>query len=498
MKRVAGLCLLLILVTVGFAPGAVAHAPAEDGQTQEPTVDGSFDSGEIGCVNGVCHNDSLDLDPSAGLSDAEFSQLVFRSKARVEKLRGERFESEVPVEVVSRDSFREENPLETNQSEAFNRWNDQVWKALFIVEETERAETEIDRTLGGAVTGFYQPTTGEITLVTDEGDRTAINERTLIHELGHALQDQRHDLTSPQFRGETQDADLAVTGVFEGEVVYLEQRYEERCEDGRWECLETPPETVTGGSENQGILQLILQPYSDGPAYISDVLDEEGWSGVDERMEEPPTTTSEIIHREPVEPTTVSVPDHSTEAWERYSVGQNGAEVAGEASVFVMLWYQATEYDADTIDPGLLHQPDHPEATRNYVSESSDGWAGDTLYPYQRGDDDGYVWATEWDTEADAAEFEASYREILAAHEANETETGIFVVDDGGFSGAYAVETDGTRVTVVHAPTTADLFELHSEINPGATNETAPGFGVGVSLAALVAIVAVSRRFHSE
>lgn len=499
MRRLVLWCVLLVVVA-GMVPVAVgAHAGVDHASDADhnhaDTTDDAFNTGAIGCVEGVCYDDELGVTNPSGLDEDELEAIIYRSMARVEELRGERFESAVPVEVMSREEFRELRGV-TGDDEPTDpdRWNNQVWKALFVVGDDTEVSAAIDETVGGAVTGFYQPSTNEIVLVTPDTDAPEINEQTLIHEFAHALQDQRHDLTSPQFRGDTQDADLAVTGVYEGEAVYLETRYEQRCAT-EWECLDEPSRGGVGGGGNQGLLIALLQPYSSGPAYIADVVEREGWSGVDDRMASPPETTRELIHRERFEPQPIDVSDDATEGWERQPHrGVDGAEVAGEASIFVMFWYQATVYDAETIDPGVLGETSHPDEQRNFAAPPSTGWVGDELVPYQRDDDDGYVWTIAWETADDVDEFLTAYDAILQAHEATEHDDGVYVIDDGGFSGAYALSVDDTQVTIVHAPTVDGLFELKPDLDPDPVEEETPGFGVGVGLAALLAALVVFRR----
>ena len=501
MRRAVLCCVLLAVVAGGIVPAVAASHPgvdhddhdhhAGDGAAESADGDG-FNTGPLGCVEDVCHDDELGLTSSSGLDDDELEAVIYRSMARVEELRGERFEDEIPVEIMSREEFRELGASEEESDP--DRWNNQVWKALFVVDDDTDVSAAIDETVGGAVTGFYQPSTNEIVLITPDTDAPQINEQTLIHEFAHALQDQRHDLTSPQFSGDTQDADLAVTGVYEGEAVYLENRYEERCAT-EWECLDEPPRSGGGGGGNQGLLMTLLQPYSSGPAYIADVVEREGWAGVDDRMEEPPETTRELIHRERFDAQSIDVDDEATDGWERHSDrGVEGAEVAGEASIFVMFWYQAVEYDAETIDPSVMHETTHPDEPRNYAAAPSSGWVADELVPYQRNGDDGYVWTLEWETADDADEFRTAYGAILQAHDATETDEGVYVIDDGGFSGAYALSVDDTRVTIVHASTVDGLFELKPNLDPDSVDEETPGFGVAVGLAALVAAAVVFRR----
>ena len=497
MHRAAVYACILLLVVSGVAPAVVVGSATTEATAASAASADGFNTGPLGCVDGVCHDDKLSFNGSDEVSSTELQRLVDRSMARVEHVRGERFESDVPVDVMSRETFRARRGGGSEASE-FDRWNDQVWRALFVVGDERTARAAIDDTVGQSVTGFYRPTTDQIVLITPDPDTPRVNERTLIHELTHALQDQRYDLAQSKYRGATQDADLAVTGVYEGEAVYMERQYRERCGDDRWQCLDDPASGVGGGSDtrNRGVLLTLLQPYSSGPAYIAEVVDTEGWEGVDDRMASPPRTTSEIIHREPVEARQIDRTGTASGGWERYpDQGSDGAEVAGEASIFVMFWYQAAEYDAETIDTGVLTETDHPDERRNYAAEPSAGWVADELVPYRRGDDDGYVWTTEWETPGDASEFRGAYDAILAAHNATTVEAGVYVIQEGGFDGAYAVNTDGTRVTIVHAPTTDGLSELASDLEPNAaTEETVPGFGPLVALVALALVAFVGRR----
>jgi PGF-CTERM protein len=548
MTRLAVFLTTFLLLSAGVAPAVVTAGPATDGaaptaglspsagvdsgslsltqslsSAQSPSSISSLsttastpqvatDSGSdsrLGCVDGVCHDDELGFDEPTNLTDEELDRLVDRSMARVEELRGQQFESSVDVEVRSRESFRDDSVLtNSTRTDSFEQWNDQVWEALFVVGEDQRSAEAIDSTVGAAVNGFYMPSADQIVIVSSTPDSPSVSEQTLIHELVHALQDQQYDLTSPQYRADTQDADLAVDGVVEGEAGYIEARYEERCAAGQWECLDEP---ATAGSNsdspsNQGILLTLLQPYSDGPAYIHEVRTTEGWDGVGERVAEPPETTSTIIHGQPPEAASLDVTNEATDGWRRYAdEGIGGAETAGEASIYVMFWYQAAEYGADTVDTDSLRQATGAYDQYNYSAAPSDGWAGDKLYPYERGEDDGYVWTTQWESARDATEFVEAYGAILDAHDATETDSGAYVVSDGSFSGAYAVDVPDTRVTIVHAPTEAGLFELRPSLEPTAVDDgggptpledDVPGFGVAAALAALVAFVAARRRLR--
>ncbi|GAB7009618.1 Hvo_1808 family surface protein [Halorubrum trueperi] len=441
----------------------------------------------VGCWNGSHYEDDLSFNQSDGLTEAELESLTHLTMARVEHLRERPFREDVPVETVTRTEFMNGSTGSGNgttgvaeDDEAFQRWNDEVWRALFVVGDDAAAGDEIDAVFGGAVTGFYSPGEDRIVLVVREGEEVQIDPSTLAHELVHAMQDQYHDLTHPRYVGATQDADLAVDGIVEGEAVHVEELYDARCANG-WSCLAEPDDGGgSGGSAadyNFGILQTVLQPYSDGALYVEELVDEEGWSAVTEAMESPPDSTAEVIHRNPdYETREIEFEDSATDGWERYpDQGVDGAETTGEASMFVMFWYQSYEYDHLVLDPSasvrenvLIHtQPDEQLRTRanyNYAHDATAGWAGDELYPYRDGEEDGYVWVTEWQTPTDATEFREAYLEMLTAHGDGSYVNGeVYEIDGGDFSGAYGVDRDSTTVTIAHAPEPADVLELRPD-----------------------------------
>ncbi|WP_435074075.1 Hvo_1808 family surface protein [Halorubrum sp. HHNYT27] len=482
---VVGAAAAPIVESVSAGPATVAAGDAPQSATAaECDVGDGPDL--VGCWNGVHYEDELSFNQSDGLSDAELAALTHLTMARVEHVRERPFREDVPVETVSRSQFMNNSVGGNNTTdEAFRRWNDQVWEALFIVGDTENANDEIDSVFGGAVSGFYSPSQDRIVLVVAEGEETRVDPSTLAHELAHAMQDQYHDLTRPRYVGTTQDGDLAINGIVEGEAVHIEERYDARCA-ANWSCLDAPNAAGGGGGSaanfNFGILQTVLQPYSDGALYVAELVDEEGWEAVNETMTNPPGSTAEVIHRNPeYETTAIEFEDTATGDWETYpNQGVDGAETAGEASMFVMFWYQSFEYRYSVLEPDAsagdnvrIHtRPDEQLRTRanyNYAHESTDGWAGDVLYPYRAGADDdardGYVWVTEWQTVGDAADFRETHLTMLTAHGDAEYEAGrVYEIANGDFPGAYGVVRDGTRVTIIHAPEPAGVLELR----PGA------------------------------
>ena len=450
-----GLLLLSSLVTAGVPVAAQQAAPDPDADV-------------IGWENGYWYNESIQVDQSDGLSEAEKEAYVSRAMARIEVLREREFNETVPVSIISRDEFG--NRTTGNSSANFSAWNNQVWEALFIVGEDADVQEALQSTSTAQTSGGYFYVADEITIVTDTPEEASIDRGTLVHELVHAQQDQYYDLTNATYDGETQDGQLATDGLIEGEANYVEDRYEERC-GVEWECVAATSSGAGGGSSdvNFGIFATLFHPYSDGPPYVHSLVEADGWTAVDAKYEAPPNSTEQIIHHTDEEPAPLNVTDTATGGWETFpEQGENGTDTAGEASIFAMLWYQSRDYDADTIPVRTILDAEDPYDTYNYDAIPSSGWANDAVLPYRKGPANeteyGYVWTIEWDTEADATQFLAAYRAILSAHDARRLGERTWVIEAGPFSDAFRVAKEGRRVTIVNAPTVGDLDDVRPDV----------------------------------
>ena len=144
-----------------------------------------------------------------------------------------------------------------------------------------------------------------------------------------------------------------------------------------------------------------------------------------------------------------------------------------------MFWHQSREYNANAITTNTFWNSREtsqnsfglqPSAHFNYTSPPSAGWGNDKLLPIHRSGTDqneyGYIWTTKWDTPLDATEFHTAYSKILAAHNAtkigksDDGKTTLWVIQNGPFADSFAISTTSKTVTIVNAPTPADVEEI--------------------------------------
>ncbi|MDZ7731518.1 MAG: hypothetical protein U5K37_12305 [Natrialbaceae archaeon] len=234
--------LFTVFLLLVVAAGTAAAAPSA--QVTGPTTNGT-----VGYVDGYWYNDSLAVDNQADpvVPEEDLEAVIARTMARIERIRGETFQSAVPVEVMPRDEFQDQGTdLFLNASEAELRRDRVLFEAMFMLERDVDIKEEVRRALWRAVSGYYEPSSNQIVVIAEDTEEPELDEITLGHELVHALQDQRIGLDS--FNRSTIDTGLAINGLLEGESVIVDRTDRARCRGG-WSC------SLVAGNGSGGLLE---------------------------------------------------------------------------------------------------------------------------------------------------------------------------------------------------------------------------------------------------
>jgi len=478
--------------TVGPTP---TPAPTD---TPTPTETETFDFADppedrLGWEAGYWHNESVSVDRSDGLNETELDAVVARSMARVEEVRGLEFEETPPVEVISREAYRERlGDLGEEPTTADRLHQNTKWEATFMINESIDAIGVQERNFAEGTLGLYNRRSEEILIISEDTETPRIDEMTLSHELFHALQDQRFDLSQPEQR--TRESDNARSGIVEGDSHYVEHLYEQRCESD-WDCLQPQNEGSGDGTPDLhvGLWMTSFAPYSEGPEFVQGIHESAGWDAVNEIYENPPGSTEQVIHPDKYpdeDPADVTVEHTPSDGWRVLELdgGVNYASF-GEAGLYSMFYYATFERSQETGAPSPVVVPyqnflNFEEGSRqlrdvgpySYDHPVTEGWAGDRLVPYVNDtsaetNETGYVWKTAWDSEDDAREFADGYDRLLAYRGAEPVaghENTYRIPEGGEYADAFYVTRDGTEVVVVNAPTVDDL----DGVRAGAAPET--------------------------
>ena len=496
---------LAVSGTVGLAGATDASGTATQVATDESTTQAGTDqvsprstcaaqppddhadpaSDVTGWENGTWYDASLQVDQSDGVNASEQAAIVARTMARVEAIRCIEFNQSVPISIVSRDDYREMQRSgngTANTTAELRTFDNAKFEALFLINESADSIQVQRRNRGAAVLGFYSPSEGEIFLIAEGRESLRIEEQTLAHELVHAWQDQRFNLSSTELTPQVRDEVNARNAVVEGDARYVDQLYQERCTDGAWNgtCLVPTEQSGQAGSlANVGVYFLKFQPYSDGPPFVRLVRTVGGWDAVNDLYERPPRSTEQAIHVEKYRndaPVSPNITDRTTENWTRVTPpNRPDYGSVGEAAVMSTFVYPYYHSGGQT---GVLSPSDwlnFDEAGNvsafdpyDYESNYSAGWDGDRIHVY-RSETNGtnetaYVWRLAWDSPQDARQFVAGYQRVLRYWGGERVSPRTYWIADGGFADAFHVSVEGRNVTVVNAPTVDQLDEVRTSI----------------------------------
>jgi hypothetical protein len=221
----------------------------------------------------------------------EIRELTFRRPVRP------RFLADEAIERRIREMFLEDYTPEVADREA------RILTALGAIPPGLDLVEARARALGGSVAGFYVPETGELVVGASGGDLGPLEWVTLVHELEHAVADQRLDLPVPEeIVPGREDADVAALAVVEGDATLAMQRYSSSLPfDQQIGLLD--PEAIADAEAGLAGLPYILEqellfPYEDGLTFVCDLYQEGGWNAVDRAYGDPPTTTAQVLFPE--------------------------------------------------------------------------------------------------------------------------------------------------------------------------------------------------------
>lgn len=142
--------------------------------------------------------------------------------------------------------------------------------------------------------GWYEPKTGRL-VVTLKGT-ARFGQGTMLHEMFHALQDQKYDLMDVHERAPSPDANRAITSLIEGEAMLAVQ------ELMNYDFSQHAKLSPDGALSEERFKKIFH--YGEGLQFILAIRKARGWEGVTRVFLHPPMSTAEIFH-----------PDRYLEGW---------------------------------------------------------------------------------------------------------------------------------------------------------------------------------------
>jgi hypothetical protein len=316
---------------------------------------------------------------------------------QVERFRGLAFDAPVEVVTVPRADLRKTLEAQIAKSSTLPVGEYlSILQALQLLEQDEGALERLMELYEAQVLAFYDPETRKY-YTFDQAPGGAPLDETMaeavaVHELTHALQDQKFDAGARLRALETDwDAQLAYHAVLEGEATFVMLAALLGRMGVTLDQITETDDVVSAiaamGALNPGFpadappyfVESLKFPYLRGLELVVEMYRREGWAGVDRLHASPPRSSEEVMDPELY--------------LARTSPGRGACE-AGKATLATTL--------------GAFHW------TFLLGEEAGSGWASDCVRVTRRGSGFQVEGASGWDSEADAAQFAEELRRFLA------------------------------------------------------------------------------------
>ena len=243
-------------------------------------------------------------EPVDAIDQAELDAVVADLQAVVEQERGLVFREGIDIELLDDENYIErsradfeadlaEDPEDLANSAA-------ALGALGLWPEGVDPVEVLGEYLSVGSLGYYDPETGEMVV---RGAADTPNLRiTLVHELTHALDDQHLDLDRPELDDRPDEAGFAFSALVEGNASRVEAAYTASLTDEERADAEAEQQGYIDGIDISGFPPILLAQqqfvYRTGADFVQALYDEGGNAAVDRALEDPPTTTEQILEPE--------------------------------------------------------------------------------------------------------------------------------------------------------------------------------------------------------
>jgi hypothetical protein len=312
--------------------------------------------------------------------------------AFVEKERGLTFEHPVQIDFLPDAEFRKEVTQDDSAAAAHDKEQlestEAMLRAVGLVHGDIDLKTVGDELVGDGVVGLYRFQDERIIVrgsTLDDQRRS-----TLVHELTHALQDQRFDVgdKKPELSG----AQAALTAVVEADAEDVQDAWRKTLAPARRRALDEAEQSTADQADFKGVprvfVELMSFPYVFGPDLLHTVMDERGRAARNELLRKPPTTEENIV-----EPQTY-LDGQGAEHVKTPALGKGEKAVKDSEGDFGMLSLLVV----------LAERVPWTDAW-----DAVQGWAGDAVVAFRRGGDTCVRADVAFDDQAAAGRFASTF-----------------------------------------------------------------------------------------
>lgn len=337
--------------------------------------------------------------PVATPSAAQAQQAVDRTLERLPRLQPLAFNERPQPAFISQEQLQVHlaSQLDREKERRQISRDKDIYTMLGLVDDGVDLHRLYRDLLEEQVAGLYDYEEQRLYVVLRDEAFGMLEESTVVHELYHALQDQRFGLKSffDDVEGDD-DQSLARSAAVEGGAVYVELLYDQRYLDvSKLAALAEKQSTARLDAAPRAVREALLFPYTNGTRFVGTVQAGGGWESVDRLFREPPVSTEQVMHPlkyvQKEQPKPVALPNLLPALGPGWTERRTG--VLGE--------FLAQQHLREFIDDRT-------------ADKAAAGWGGDRYASYQSNDGRRvFALLTTWDTADDAHEFYEAYQRLV-------------------------------------------------------------------------------------
>jgi hypothetical protein len=260
-------------------------------------------SGLVALVASLAFAGSATAAKKTSALDAAVTEAV----AFVEKARQVQFTSRPKVIALNDKAFKAALKKEQDADPASikqERELDSTLLSLRMIRRPATGKKLLDALTSSGILGYYSPKTKTMTV---RGTKVTPLLRTiLVHELTHALDDQRHNLDRPEFDNVTDGSDEAFIYTVEGTARWVENLYRSSLSKSQKSLLSIEEAKLSLDPSLSKVLidrnyvratlfliPQLLGPYELGKVMVADLVEAEGTTGLEKVLSNLPNTTEQ-------------------------------------------------------------------------------------------------------------------------------------------------------------------------------------------------------------
>jgi hypothetical protein len=311
-----------------------------------------------------------------------------------EEIRGLRFQEAPTITIVTEQELEDRVRQQIEEESEDFPADEALYKLLGLLEDDVNLQLLLTELYGEQVAGYYDGDTRELVVPMRQEGFSIVQRSTMIHELTHALTDERldfHPLYTAMLDEERLDEASAYQALIEGdasmtELLYLQTLSQREIGEFFAEALDI--DTTALDRAPMFIQDSLIFPYDSGLAWVQDHYLRDGWATVNEayaRMPDLPGSTEQIITPSDYERDLPMVFDVVAPTLAGYELERES--VWGEFGFRVMIDQVLGE------DVGV---------------DAADGWGGDYYAQWFDGQNAALLIMVEGDTERDTEELRSA------------------------------------------------------------------------------------------